>query len=157
MGILTNVNSSLYGIALERQQEDCAILRFQQKRLLRTFQTRGHSNNTWHSRGSTKCHVNFLAFVNTLIQGFWKKKSCSRERLSLKWTFHSNRFSCSKHKSFFKLLFIKMKCHIGESQKMAEKVSRIIWMAPTLNVQNIKKWGCNLSSCVMNVLIVSFF
>ena len=43
---------------------------------------RGHSNNTWHSRGvdSAKCHMNFFCFLNSDLKAFRSKKSYLREQ-----------------------------------------------------------------------------
>jgi len=49
------------------------------------------TNNTWHFRGcfggSTKCHMPFVKFQNTVFNDFGIRKSSLRARLALNYTF----------------------------------------------------------------------
>ena len=66
-----------------------------------------HSNNMWH-RESTKCHMSFFCFFNSVLNAFTSWKSCLRARIGgqrhlLSISFHSSKLLSLKVQLLLKL------------------------------------------------------
>ncbi len=87
---------------------------------------RGHSNNTWHSRGggggSTMCHTSFFYFFKTVFLKLLETKSFVwQQDQALKDTFFLNNFGV-KSKEGLKTIDQKWsKCHTGGVRKVPKK------------------------------------